>query len=357
MSAPDSVSDDGYGASRAVFEAVVAFLDGDEAAGMEHAELEDQLAERSRELFCRLFQDHLDGRAQREPRLETVCDADGVNRPNVEAGHRRGLATVFGAVEVERLAYRRRGRPNLHPADGALNLPEERHSHGMRRLAAVEATRGSFDDAVAAIERACGQRLGKRQVEELTRRAAADIDAFYAAVQREPAADNDVLVLSVDGKGIVMRPDSLRPATKKAAAEATTKLQTRLSKGEQPNRKRLATVGAVYDLTPVPRQPTDVLASKAGDDPPPAPKANAKWVTASVADDAAHVVGAIFDEAERRDPHHQRRWVALVDGNAHQIDRIQAQAAQRQVNVAIVVDLCRPRNYADGCGRRWRKAL
>src|SRR5680860_1398389 len=99
-------------------------------------------------------------------------------RGTVEAGHARGLATVFGPVDVERLAYRRRGQANLHPADAALNLPVERHSHGLRRLAAVEASRGSYDGAVEAIERACGQQLAKRQVEDLARRAAVDFDAF-----------------------------------------------------------------------------------------------------------------------------------------------------------------------------------
>ena len=53
-----------------------------------------------------------------------------------------------------------------------LNLPEEKHSHGLRRLAAVEAARGSFDEAAGAVERATGDRLGKRQVEELAARTA-----------------------------------------------------------------------------------------------------------------------------------------------------------------------------------------
>lgn len=55
-----------------------------------------------------------------------------------------------------------------------------------------------------------------------------------------------------------MRPDALRPATAKAASQAT-KLQTRLSKGEQRNRKRIATVGAVYDAAPVERNPATSL--------------------------------------------------------------------------------------------------
>lgn len=105
----------------------------------------------------------------------------------------------------------------------------------------------------------------------------------------------------------------------------TYPLECRLSKGEKRNRKRLAEVGAVYDLAPAVRAAADVMASKAGEAPPPAPKATAKWVTASVVEDAAAVIGTVFDEAERRDPTHSRAWVALVDGNNHQIDRIQRQ--------------------------------
>ncbi|MGI8684733.1 MAG: ISKra4 family transposase, partial [Acidimicrobiales bacterium] len=80
----------------------------------------------------------------------------------------------------------------------------------------------------------------------------------------------------------------------------------------------------------------------------PAPRAKAKWVTASVADDAAEVIGRVFDEAERRDPEHKRRWVALVDGNCHQIERIEAEAEQRKVDVAVVVDLIHVLEYLWG---------
>ncbi len=59
-----------------------------------------------------------------------------------------------------------------------------------------------------------------------------------------------MLVLSCDGKGVVMRPQALRPATAKATT--SRKLLTRLSKGEQRHRKRLAEVGCVYDCAPIP---------------------------------------------------------------------------------------------------------
>ena len=65
----------------------------------------------------------------------------------METGHTRFLGTVFGEITVTRIAYREPGRPNLHPADATLNLPVEKHSHahGLRQLAAIESSRGSFD--------------------------------------------------------------------------------------------------------------------------------------------------------------------------------------------------------------------
>jgi hypothetical protein len=171
----EGVGSDVFAASRQRFEQVVGFLGGDRAGELTHAELEDQLATRGRELVRQLFQDHLELRALREVRRDDVIDAQGVPRGAVEADHRRGLATVFGEVTITRLAYRRRGHANLHPADAALNLPDGKHSHGLRRLAAIEASRSSFDAAVDALERACGQQVGKRQVEGVVEGAARPI--------------------------------------------------------------------------------------------------------------------------------------------------------------------------------------
>ncbi len=337
----------GFSASRDRFEAVLGWLQGEQAGVLSHGELEQRMQVDARALFRQLLQDHLDLRAADESRIAAVTDADRVCHPHAEPGHSRALATVFGEVDVERIAYRARGQSNLHPADAVLNLPVEKHSHGLRHLAAVESSRGSFDAAVDAVERSTGQRLGKRQVEQLADRAAVDFQAFYA--QRQPTTGDvgDVLVLSCDGKGVVMRPGALRPATAKAAANSNPKLATRLSKGEKRNRKRMAEVGAVYDATPATRRPADILP---GSDAERAaatcgPAARNKWLTASVVDDAATVVAAIFDEAERRDPDHHRTWIALVDGNNHQIQRLHAEAKTRRVTVVVVVDFVHVLEY------------
>jgi len=345
--APDIDAPAAFTGSRVRFEAVLSWLEGGQAAGLSHGELEDQLQVDARELFRQMLQDHLDLRASSERKIAQVIDAAQVSRPCAEPGHVRALGTVFGQVGVSRIAYRGRGLANLHPADAALNLPAEKHSHGLRRLAAIESSRGSFDGAVQGIERATGQQLGKRQVEDLAARAAVDFEAFYAQRQPPAAATGDLLVLSCDGKGVVMRPDALRPATAKAAATTNPKLATRLSKGEKRNRKRMAEVGAVYDTTPVPRGPADILPGNDAQrrDATAAPTARNKWLVASVVDDAATVVAAIFAEADRRDPEHARTWVALVDGNNHQIRRIGAEAKARGATVAVVIDFVHVLEY------------
>ena len=336
--------EDPFGRSREQLEQIVDWLDGKDAAVLEHGEVEAQLLTVGRELLCALFQDHLDLRSERERRLDEVADAAGVQRRALERDHQRPLSSVFGEVTVSRLAYRQRGEENLYVADGVLNLPVERASHGVRRMVAIEAAAGSFGHATGQVRERTGLALGKRQVEELAVRAAVDFERFYAERVSEPDEQErdseDVLVLSADGKGIVMRSDALREATARAAQRASPKLKTRLSKGEKANRKRIAEVGAVYEITPAPRTPRDVLASSS-EKLLPAPKAKHKWLTASVVEDAATVVCDMFDEACRRDPDHQRTWVAVVDGNNHQnqIDRIKVEARKRKVKVTIVIDL------------------
>lgn len=342
--------DEAFAASQTQFTTMVAWLGDEHNAGMTHAQVEERLHTEGLELLRRMFQDRLDLHAAREQRLEDVRDADGVPRGGAEYGRERSLATRFGPVEVARIAYRGRGQADLHPADAVLNLPVEKHSHGLRRLAALEAARGSFADAAAAIQRATGVGVGTRQAQQLTARAAADVDAFYTARAPTPAPVTDVLVMTFDGKGVVMRPEGLREPTAKAAA--SRKLSARLSRGEKGQRKRMAEIAGVYDLTPLPRSIADILPEGDGqrDATRCAPAARGKWLTASVTDNAAQVITAGFDEATRRDPRQQRAWIALVDGNRHQIDRIRAEARARHLTVAIVIDFIHVVEYL------WRAA-
>ncbi|CAI7973405.1 conserved hypothetical protein [Frankia sp. Hr75.2] len=341
--------------ARVRYFALEALLAGAEARSGRHDEVEELIDRHGREVLRALFQGHLDLRAREEERADPPpVGADGVTRTRTERGHDRRLVSQFGQVTVSRHAYRAAGVGNLHPADAALNLPAGLYSHTLARRLALEVTRGSFGDAVDAVARATGQVLGKRLAVELVRGLAADVDAFYAQARPEVSPAGRLLVLQFDGKGIVMRPEALRPATAKAAGAATHRLSTRLSPGEKANRKRMAEIAVVHDITPAPRTVDDVIArrprSKAGADETPqpradGPKATGKWLTASVVDDIATVITAGFDEAERRDPHHQRTWVVLVDGNNTQIEAIRTEATRRKAAVTIVVDFVHVLEY------------
>ena len=255
--------DDAFAESRECFRELEDWLASEEAAGLQHADLEEQLDVRGRELLRRLFQNRLDVSAAREVRRHDVAGEDGVVRTRAERGRTRPLMTKFGQVSVSRIAYRSPGRANVHLLDAALNLPEEKHSHGLRKLTAVEAARGSMEDAQAAVTRATGVRIGKRQLEDMARRAAAHAEAFYAWRLVSPVPEGWPLILTFDGKGIVMLPEALRPATAKAAESAENKLATRLSPGEKNGRKRMCEVAGVYDAGPAPRTPEDVISTPA----------------------------------------------------------------------------------------------
>jgi hypothetical protein len=350
MEAQAIVEEKPFAAAEEKFRELVARLGDRESRRMTHSELETLIAAEGREIHRRLLQGHLDLRASEEQIQRSVRGADEVERTH----HRRrarGLLTVFGLVTAMRMTYGGRRHGSLVPLDGSLNLPEELHSHGLRRLAAIEAARGSFDATVEAVERATGTRLAKRQAEELVERAAQDFDAFYDRPEAAgPAAsEKDLLVLSLDGKGIVMRPGELREATRKAAQSAEHKLDRRLSKGEKKDRKRMATVAAVYDLAVQGRRPEDVLAElrPVRDVSTPRPRAKNKRVWASVEKTAEAVTSEVFEEARRRDPKIQRRWVVLVDGDRHQIARIRAEAKRRGLSrdVTLVVDFIHVLEY------------
>jgi len=232
----------GFERSQAQFAGLVEWVAGEQALGLEHSELETRLVEDARALARQVLQDQLDLRARVEQRADGVIGADATPRRTVERGHERDLHTVLGEVQVTRLAYRAAGSENLYPADARLNLPPVRHSHGVRRLAALEAPRSSFEDGQAAIVRQTGQQIGTRQLRALTLAAAQDVDAFYAQRERTVPDGKDLLVLSCDAKGVVMRPEALREQTRAQAQNASGKLKTRLSKGEKTNRKRMAEI-------------------------------------------------------------------------------------------------------------------
>lgn len=348
-------SADPFARSISAFESLTRTLSGEASASWTHAELEEQLDEAGRMLLRQLLQDHLDLRARREEEAvradacPPVFGLDGCPRPWREMGHARWLACLFGVVRVERVAHRGPGAANVHPADATLSLPAGRHSMGLRRLAVAEAVRGSFDQAQEAIERRCGRVLGKRRLEQLVAAASGDIDDFYRQRIPLPSSSDVLLVIEADGKGVVMRPEALRPAAQKARLAAPDGHRSRLAPGEKPNRKRMATVACVFDASAAPRRPHDVIHPPGGRttmrQPRPGPAAERKWCTASLVHPPEKVIAAAFAQAEARDPGHHRCWVVLVDGARHQLDLIKREADRRGCTINVLLDFVHVTEY------------
>ena len=337
-----------------VFGELTERLAGREALEMTHGDLERLLDKDGRELIRQLLQDHLDLRGPGEARGDVV-GARGVRRPHARLRERK-LETIFGTVTVSRTGYSAHDAETLFPKDAELNLPPELYSHGVRRRATDEVIKTSFDQAVVALASTTGAEVPKRQLEELAGRAAEDFDAFYEARSadslREAKKTGEILALSTDGKGIVMRPADLREATRKAAEVRTHKMVKRLSRGEKRNCKRMAQVAAVFTISPFVRKPEDIVrdlgpARDADDDGvvPRRPRPEHKRVWASVDKSAKMVIDQMFQEALARDPARDKRWVVLVDGNLTQLALVKRTAKRQGVKPTIVLDVIHALEY------------
>ena len=356
---------DPFADTRAAFERLLRLASSEETQRMKHSDLERLLDKEGQELMRQLYQDCVDEQAQAQV-TDEVVDAQGRQRTRKRQQHRE-LETIFGTVEVDRTGYGAQGAASLHPLDAQMNLPEERYSLEVRRRTALEASKNSFDETAETLSRYTGAKIGKRQVEELVSRAAEDFDAFYEqrhqaveeqAVEEqaaedkaaedqtatEPLAADALLVISSDGKGVVMHRQDLRPATRTASERTPrNKMGSRLSKGEKRNRKRMSTVAAVYSVAPHVRTPEQMLAALARDEEAEPsrrrPRPQHKRVWASLEHEPRQVLEEALREALQRDPHRCRRWVAVVDGNETQLDILEDLAERHDVQLTIVLDI------------------
>lgn len=341
-----------FAEARENFEGIVSYLQSQEACAMRHSDLERMLDRKGRDLLRTLLQDHLDLRAPGKS-LEVVKGSDGIERSRMEM-HKRDLETGFGTLSVQRAGYGQEGTASLHPLDAELNLPPDRYSHELRRRVAEEASKSSFDETKESIQRHTGGKVPKRQIEQLVARSAQDFDAFYERGQGSGDENTgSVMVLSVDGKGVVMRTEDLRDATRKAATARKHKLKRRLSKGEKRNAKRMATVAVVYTIAPFVRKPEDCICAKTSLLAPERkrPRPEHKRVWASLEKSPDEIIEEVFQEALRRDPQHHKAWVALVDGNKTQIRILRKMARRKHLDLTIIVDVIHVAEYLWSAGR------
>ncbi|MCI0558456.1 MAG: ISKra4 family transposase, partial [Nitrososphaera sp.] len=200
------------------------------------------------------------------------------------------------------------------------------YSHGLRKQAVQETAGRSFDQVVASIDRTTGGHVPKRQVENIAEDVTQFFEEFYQCRTVQVEKTEDPLIMSTDAKGIKMRKEALRPATRKAADKKEGRYVVRLASGEKSNSKRMAQVGTVYGITKEVRRPEDIMRVKDEKvvDLKPRARARNKRVEASVVRDPREVINDLFEEAKRRDPEMKRPWAMLIDGSGSQLESIKA---------------------------------
>ena len=294
-----------YCSAREQFAVIVAQLQSAAVLSMEHGEVERLVSAEGTELLRRLLQAHFDlVIMEREAR----------------GGHAwcRWRHAKPGTTRMPKAAgeFVRGGRGQAMwrqcPRKGACSRSTGSSTCPRQLLARTAGTVGvgggaGFDEAVRAIEKTTGGRSPSVRP-GVDGQASQDFEAFY---EGRAGQGPEILIGKTCARG-----------TKRAAEQESHKLKTRLSPGEKRNRKRMATVAAVYSIERQVRTSESVTGVKSEKDAPQPRGRNKRVWAGSVERSPEQVTEEVFQEALRRDPKRERPWLMLVDGHEEQLGQI-----------------------------------
>ena len=277
---------------------------------------------------------------------ETVRGGDGQEWQRLEQRHPRRYVSIFGTFVLERVVYGSREGQKIEfvPLDNRVQLPAGVYSYLLQDWSQGLCVESAFGQVSATLERMFAWHVSVDGLERINA-AMAEAVADYRVDRPKPSAasEGELLVVSGDGKGIVMRRQADDPAP---AAHR--------SKGEKASQKQMAMVASVYSVDPHVRTPEEVVAAlfrdpRAKDEKPPArPKPRHKRVMASLpqvdATGQEHAAVAIVHEwmlnelveRNRQDQEWQRPMVFLYDGQESLWD---ARAEQLPAQGVDILDL------------------
>ena len=302
-------------------------------------EVEREQEKRGREVQRRLLQAHMDERGPGDVgRAIEVLEGKGrkkrARRHGERRWHPRKVLTIFGALTVQRLAYHAKEAASVHPLDEQALLPERAFSYEVQRRLVVAMVQGPYDEALGRIHETTGLDVSKKTAEDILRDAARDFDAFYAGRNRSlppPSKTGLILVAGVDCKGVPMLyEEDLRVVTR--------------GKDERDNKKRMATVAAVFTQEPRVRTPESVAESlfrkrpclvPKDDEAPRWPGPEHKRVWASLLKTKDEVFAEVVHEVNQRDPKAEKILAVVTDGER----ALQLRTARELVRSIQILDL------------------
>lgn len=305
----------------AEFVALIARLHSDDARSLQLHQMENETADRGREMLRLALQSHAQARGDGDVGPSLYAESWPTNGEEEEApgdlvvlshrrNHSRKYKSRFGWIDIDRLGYGSRGEVSIHPLDEDLSLPARRTGYPVQKEICTEVARGPYQEATRALERQ-GISVAVANVDKIAQDAAVDFEDFYA--QTTPCPDeetSEIVVAAVDCKGVRIRnlPDTTPSKDPKRSAK-----------------KRMATVAAVYTIAPFVRTPEDIVKElrpkRHLQVVSPRPRPEAKRVWASLERSKDDVFDEVATELDARDPYGIKTRIALTDGERALQDR------------------------------------
>lgn len=287
-----------------------------------------------RELLRLLLQEHINIRCAVDlGNTLAVWDRQGM--PPRHCSHKRIdsriIITTVGKIEITRTGYYSPKIQALHPIDELLQLPRRCYSYEVQRRTVKMAVLGPFDEAIEMVRESMGIILPKRSAEEILVYAAVDFDAFYSTRSVDQSAFCDpIIVAAVDCKGI--------PMVKSELIDANGKV--RRGKGHKAQKKKMATVAAVFTQQQYIRTPQDVVDSLfrtelEQKDRAHKSRCNNKRIWASLTSGKDIFIADVVKEVSRRNQSQDKSVVVVTDGER----ALQQKISRAMKGATLILDL------------------
>jgi hypothetical protein len=284
-----------------------------------------------------------------------TIERGGETLARLPAPHEKRYLSIFGELLIGRRVYGTREGQAIgwSPLDAALGLPEGENSYvledWLQRLCVQEA----FGESVESLRAWLGTTVSVRTAEHMSREMSEYMDGFRGEAIPPAAEEEELLVVTADGKGVPMRrtlearlrAESQPPeGTGDGNAQGAETAGARVAPGKEsghspgspersggqgsngvgrPGKKQMAYVGAVYTQGRFPRSAEDVVdevrrRKRANDRPEPHHKHVWARMTQFLQGEPLPAAPMLFlemmMECYRRDPTSKKRCVCVMDG-------------------------------------------
>jgi hypothetical protein len=208
---------------------------------------------------------------------DTLTLPDGQVQQRLPELHERRYVSIFGHFTLARTVYGSREGQQIVcvPLDNRLQLPASAYSYVLQDWDQSLCAEQAFSQASSTVARMLQLKQAVDSLEHMNVHMAAQVQSYREnRPMPRPEQEGALLVVSGDGKGIVMRRSAQAPAP-----------SPHRTKGAKANQKRMATVGAVYSVDRYVRTPEQTLAALFRDEPKAAlarPQPQHKHVWASL---------------------------------------------------------------------------